>query len=918
MITINETNLKNNQKLKIDGYSTYNRNRQNEHMGGVATAIQNKEAHDALKVTEGIEKDEYIVTRHGQFEVPINIINVYGEIESRQTHQNIQDRWDRILAELAKVEMKGEFGLLMGDLNKHVGNLVEGNTDYVSFGGQLVRNLIETGKYILVNGTDKARGGPFTRYDPARPGKKSCIDLVILSKELLKYVHRLEIDKHLVCTPGRPINKKKTTFSDHFSLNLIFKNLPLKSNLAIGGNKHTMWNTNKVGGWEVYKLLTDNNENLKSIPENDVDTSVVMKKIQDELEKAKYKAFGKVTVKSRKKPTNVIANLNKEKLTVIEDNPDDKEELIERLDEQISTQLLSTQRENFEKEIKALRDSKSKKGKSATIFALKNKIVGKKKGVQEAVVVKDPNTKVEIYEPEEIKKVSLAYCVKLLTNRDPKVKFKEGIELKVQIHEERMKEILDRDLELSKDMFESSLKAVKSKHKKYEFLIKGGNSLKEALYKLYEKVWISENLPSIWDDTTIIQIYKGKGVKEDLNNQRNIHTKLDVPKLFGHMVTTAAKGKIVENMTKFQLGTKPGHRAQEHLFVAHSTIQLYNLCGKAVIVQLYDIQKFFDREMLRDCMDALYNSGIRGKLYRLLYQMNKQTNVRVRTGVGLSDNQVTGEGVGQGTLEGALLSASSIDYTVDNFFRNSIYEISYGSIKLQPLLYQDDVFRLCLDPFSAQIGNEFMDNIMETKLLDFNLDKSCYMVVGNKSAKAEIKDHFKVQPLTLSGKPMKEVEHEKYLGDYISASGTAESSFITTSKRHKKSLNALYEIKAVIEDCRAEVVGGIVTGLEIWELAVIPYLINNCETWACMPQKTLDILDSLQNQFLRSLLATPRGTPTPALMWETGTSTMGNRILKRKLIFVHHLFNLPETSLANQCARMQEEMALPGLISGKS
>jgi hypothetical protein len=122
-------------------------------------------------------------------------------------------------------------------------------------------------------------------------------------------------------------------------------------------------------------------------------------------------------------------------------------------------------------------------------------------------------------------------------------------------------------------------------------------------------------------------------------------------------------------------------------------------------------------------------------------------------------------------------------------------------------------------------------------------------------------------------------------------------------------------IKAAIEDCRAEVVGGIVTGLEIWELAVIPYLINNCETWACMHQKTLDILDSLQNQFLRSLLATPRGTPTPALMWETGTSTMGNRIMKRKLIFVHHLFNLPETSLANQCAIMQEEMSLPGLIS---
>ena len=84
------------------------------------------------------------------------------------------------------------------------------------------------------------------------------------------------------------------------------------------------------------------------------------------------------------------------------------------------------------------------------------------------------------------------------------------------------------------------------------------------------------------------------------------------------MVINAAKGKIIENMSKFQLGTKPGHRAQEHLFVMRSIIELYEMNGKALILQLYDISKIFDREMLVDCMDTLYNNGIRGKLYRLL------------------------------------------------------------------------------------------------------------------------------------------------------------------------------------------------------------------------------------------------------------------------------------------------------------
>jgi hypothetical protein len=213
-------------------------------------------------------------------------------------------------------------------------------------------------------------------------------------------------------------------------------------------------------------------------------------------------------------------------------------------------------------------------------------------------------------------------------------------------------------------------------------------------------------------------------------------------------------------MTKFQLGTKPGHRAQEHLFVMRSVIALYNLCGKALIVQLYEISKFFDREMLRDCMDSLYSNGIRGKLYRLIYEMNKETRIKVRTAVGVSKEENTGEGVGQGTLDGAIISACSIDYSVNEFFSRSCYEISYEGLNLQPFLYQDDNFRMSSDHFSAQIGNELIHSVMETKLLDFNLVKSCYLIIGAKDAQKQIREMCDQNPLKLSGGLMKDVKEE--------------------------------------------------------------------------------------------------------------------------------------------------------------
>ena len=136
--------------------------------------------------------------------------------------------------------------------------------------------------------------------------------------------------------------------------------------------------------------------------------------------------------------------------------------------------------------------------------------------------------------------------------------------------------------------------------------------------------------------------------------------------------------------------------------------------------------------------------------------------------------------------------------TTDKFFSKSSQEISYGELNLQPLLHQDDIFRLCSDPFSAQIGNALIDTVMETKLLDFNLDKSYYTVMGPKTGQNNIREQFKETPLTLSGQLMKEVNEEKYLGDYISSQGLARSTMVTIKKRYDKMKTAIREIGAVI------------------------------------------------------------------------------------------------------------------------
>ena len=149
--------------------------------------------------------------------------------------------------------------------------------------------------------------------------------------------------------------------------------------------------------------------------------------------------------------------------------------------------------------------------------------------------------------------------------------------------------------------------------------MKAGNSLHDALFKLYQIVWKYERKPDVWRDSTLIQLNKVKGKELELSNKRYIHTKSEEQKFFSHIVTNVAKPIIVKNMTPFQIGAVPGHCAQEHLYTIKSIISLAEERKEAIALQLFDLSKFFDRECLVDGLEELYKANVKGIIYRLLH-----------------------------------------------------------------------------------------------------------------------------------------------------------------------------------------------------------------------------------------------------------------------------------------------------------
>ena len=294
--------------------------------------------------------------------------------------------------------------------------------------------------------------------------------------------------------------------------------------------------------------------------------------------------------------------------------------------------------------------------------------------------------------------------------------------------------------------------------------------------------------------------------------------------------------------------------------------------------------------------------------------MNKDTRIKVKTNVGMTDEAETGENVAQGTVEGCLLSSSNVDKGLNEAFKNSSKEINYTNIKLQPLLFKDDVMRASDTLESLKFGNNLIDHVMEEKLLSLNTDKSKFMIIGSSKAAREMREKAKFEVIKLAGEPIKESEMEKYLGDYFHEKGNSQSIVETVKKRYGKAREAVIDIKNQVEDVRAEAIGPIKTGLEIFELSVIPFLLHNCETWDNIPVEAMEILNKVHLTFLRMLLKTPITTPIPSLFWETGSINIQAKIEQRKLSFYHNILNMNETSLARNVAEVQLINNYPGLM----
>ena len=192
-----------------------------------------------------------------------------------------------------------------------------------------------------------------------------------------------------------------------------------------------------------------------------------------------------------------------------------------------------------------------------------------------------------------------------------------------------------------------------------------GSDLKEALLKLFNGIKTNMFIPMFMALSNITTIFKNKGSRMDLNNDRGIFIQTVLKKILDKLIYADNYQEVDERMSDCNIGARRKRNIKDHLLIIHGIINsVVRGDEECIDIQIYDIEKAFDALWLEECLNDIFDNlpeKNRNDELSLLYESNKTNMVAVKTALGLTKRVNMPNIVQQGGTWGPLLCSNSID-----------------------------------------------------------------------------------------------------------------------------------------------------------------------------------------------------------------------------------------------------------------
>ena len=448
-----------------------------------------------------------------------------------------------------------------------------------------------------------------------------------------------------------------------------------------------------------------------------------------------------------------------------------------------------------------------------------------------------------------------------------------------------------------------------------------GKSLEESILKLLNRIKDDISIPEFMKFANIVTIYKGKGSKSSLKSDRGIFLVNIMRSILMKLVYQEKYPTVDRNMSDSQIGARRKKNIRNHIFILNGVINEAVNTGRSIDILMYDYRQCFDTLWLQECINDLFDAGVQDDKLALIYEVNKNNKVAIKTPFGTTSRVNINQIVLQGEVFGPLQCSVLVDTISKECIEEGKFLYSYKEVNIPPLSMIDDLACISESGTKSVEMNSYINAKTSIKKLQYNVDKSYQIHVGGKEhTTPELfidkwvvrkKDANKtgINNLTdiYAGKVLMERKSsELYLGDIMSKNGKNTTNILARKNKGHAIINQImnilegtclgpYEIEAALILRSSLFLNGILT---------------NSEAWYGSKLEDIKQLEKMDKILLRKILETPSSTPKCMLYLETGCKPIRFIIQARRVNFLHYILKEDKSSLISRIFHAQN--AQPG------
>ena len=926
---VQETKLYTGGRIKSinsQKYQIFELNRQHKAGGGLA--IGALEDVEPVLISEGDDNTEVLVIEISASRMEIRCICAYGPQENHSMDKKSKF-WARLATEVEHAVENEKAVILQMDGNLWAGQEVVKNDPHrCNQNGQLFRDFLKMFPQLyVVNNLDLCEGLITRRRQTVHKLEESVLDFFVVCEKIIPFVKRMVVDedqKYVLSNYTKVKGKRIIKKSDH---NPVILELALDYTIKKPDRIETFNFRNKECQL-TFSQKTDESRVLTKTFLKAGNTDEKCGRWFKTLKGEFHKSFKKIRYTNKKKVTEVSQTLEKrreiiQKMKTCQD--EDKENLQDQLTELENDVCDLVAKENYKKVVDNFQMMECHSGKvqPAGIWNIKRRVFPKNK---ESLPTAKKNCEGKVITSQSlIKTLYLDTFVHRLRHRPANKEYIYLKYLKEQLWQMRLKQAKQcksanwNEAQLMKIL--SCLKNNKSRdpHGLVNELFKPdviAQDLFESMLMLFNEVKETQNVPEFMELCNIVGIYKGKGEKMDLNNDRGIFIVNIFRSVLMKLIYVDKYDIIDRSMSDSNVGARKRKSIRNHIFILNGIIQeALEGNNEAVDLLIADYKQCFDSLWLEECMNDLYEAGFTDDKLALIYKLNSTNQVAVKTPFGMSERQT----VKQIVLQGEVFGPLQCSVTIDTFGKECLEENKHlylykGEVGVPPLAMVDDVVCPAVCGLDSIEVTAFLNAKSKCKKIQFGVDKCHQLHIGSKKHLCpdlhidnwgiekvdEAKTGFgNLKDVQVEDHKVENVEKDKYLGDIISTDGSNQKNVMS---RKDKSVGINKQILTMMNDwC---------FGPFHFEVAVIfresmllSSILTNCEAWYRVKEQEVVILERCDENLLRMFFEAPATTPKCMLYLETGTKPIQFLIMKKRLMFLWYMLNEDENCLINRFFR---------------